>query len=68
MSVNVGVAYTFAYLSLGVGALSMRNHYGSYGHIFDLGIRGKWCSKYLKSLGLRSRLWTGHDIYGIIYI
>ena len=36
MSVYVGVASTFAYLSRPVGALSMRNHWGSYGHVFDL--------------------------------
>ena len=33
MSVYVGVAVTFAYLSRPVGALSMRNHWSSYGHV-----------------------------------
>ena len=36
MSVGVGVAVTFAYLSWPVGAVSMRNHWGSYGHVFIL--------------------------------
>ena len=36
MSVCVGVASTFVYFSWRVGALSVRNHWGSYGHVFIL--------------------------------
>ena len=35
MSVCVGVTVTYTYLSPGVGALSMRNHWSSYGHVFS---------------------------------
>ena len=64
MSVGVGVASTFVYLSRGVGALSMRNHWGSYGHVFDLVVEeiSLMISRiYYQQLGVSSKLW--YNIY-----
>ena len=60
----VGVAYTFGYLSPGVGALSMRNHWSSYGH--DLKLKGERNSSmisrvYYQQLGDSRKLW--YNIY-----
>ena len=64
MSVYVGVAVTFTYLSLGVGALSMRNHWSSYGHVFDLVVEGislMISRVYYQQLGVSRKLW--YNIY-----
>ena len=64
MSVCVGVAVTFTYLSLGVGALSMRNHWSSYGHVFDLVVEGislMISRVYYQQLGVSRKLW--YNIY-----
>ena len=64
MSVYVGVAVTFTYLSLGVGALSMRNHWSSYGHVFDLVVEeiSLMISRvYYQQLGVSRKLW--YNIY-----
>ena len=64
MSVYVGVAVTFTYLSRGVGALSMRNHWGSYGHVFVLMVEENslMISRvYYQQLGVSRKLW--YNIY-----
>ena len=64
MSVGVGVAVTFAYLSWRVGALSIRNHWGSYGHVFDLVVEeiSLMISRgYYQQLGVSRKLW--YNIY-----
>ena len=64
MSVGVGVAVTFTYLSWRVGAVSMRNHWGSYGHVFDLVVEkiSLMISRvYYQQLGDSRKLW--YNIY-----
>ena len=64
MSVYVGVTSTFSYLSRPVGALSMRNHWGSYGHVFILVVEeiSLMISRvYYQQLGVSQKLW--YNIY-----